>query len=122
MVTLSQSMSYADESLRACVEFGSNSMLWLQRNDHLTRGKVASLVRRNYTVGSALEEALRQHHLEWRSPAQPPLASGAALERKRKLEDDPAPPPVKALDDGRRKIKTDRHQTVSMLKGGATPL
>eukprot|EP00434_Breviolum_minutum_P017681 symbB.v1.2.015606.t1/scaffold1172.1/size134038/3 len=67
---------------------------------------------RNYTVGSALEEALRQHHLEWRSPAQPPLASGAALERKRKLEDDPAPPPVKALDDGRRKIKTDRHQTV----------
>ena len=118
MVTLSQALGYADEALRACYEYGSSSLVWLQRNDHITRGKVASLVRRGYNVGSALSEAIREHHLEWRSPAQPGLVTPAVVgpEKKRKVEQVESAWGEKK--EQRRQVKTDKHQTVSMLKGG----
>ena len=116
MVTLSQALGYADEALRACAEFGSGSMLWLQRNDHITRGKVASLVRRN--VGTALQESLRQHHLEWRSPAQPGAVAVSASSPDRKRKGEPMEMTAPEKKESRRAVKTDKHQTVSMLKGG----
>ena len=71
MATLSQCLGYADEALRLCAEYGSSSVSWLHRNDTMTRGKVSSLVRRGYTAGSALMQAMRQSHIEWRSPVHP---------------------------------------------------
>ena len=57
MMTLSCATNYADEALRSCMEFAGGSVSWLAKNDTLTRGKLASLVRRGYCVQSALETA-----------------------------------------------------------------
>ena len=73
MMDLSTAMHYADTSLRDCMEFGSGSLVWYQRNDLLTRAKMATYVRRGWTAAAALNEALRESHLEWRSPAVQPL-------------------------------------------------
>ena len=73
MAPLSVTQGYADESLRCCMEYGQGSLWWFQRNDQLTRGKVSSLVRRGYTIASALPEALHNTHLEWRSPSLSPV-------------------------------------------------
>ena len=45
-MTLSCALHYADRALKDTMEFGSGSLLWLQRNDLLTRGKMATYVRR----------------------------------------------------------------------------
>ena len=67
-ISLTDAQQYADFALRNTVEFGQGSVAWLQRNDLLTRSKMASLIRRGYTAGSALIEAAKQCHLEWHAP------------------------------------------------------
>ena len=115
MATLSQCLGYADESLRLCSEYGSSSVTWLHRNDILTRGKVSSLVRRGYNAGTVLTEAMRQCHIEWRSPVAPPPVR--IEEKKRSI---PAPDDTVAPLDAKRTrlIKSDGFATISMIKGG----
>ncbi|CAE7225929.1 unnamed protein product, partial [Symbiodinium sp. CCMP2456] len=111
MIDLTSALNYADLALRWCMEFGNGQLSWIQRNDVLTRGKLASRVRRGQNVGSALEEVLLECRLEWRTPSSSAFAS---------------PPP--SLESGnRRKVieeasspdnKQRRLNTVSMAKGG----
>lgn len=111
---LDQAQGYADFCLRMVVEVGQGSLQWLLKNDMLTRSRMASLIRRSYTGGSALKEALHQTHLEWRSPA---LQSSGGLPKAKGQQpppEPPNPPPAKRP----RQIKPDTRQTVSMLKGG----
>ena len=68
MMDLSSALGYADGALRNCAEYASGSMLWMQRNDILTRGKLATHVRRGLPGSLALKQALQETHLEWRSP------------------------------------------------------
>lgn len=113
-ISLDQAQGYADFCLRMNIEVGQGSLQWLMKNDMLTRSRMASLIRRNYTGGSALKEALHQTHLEWRSPA---LQSSGSLPKARGQQPPPEPamgPPTKRP----RQIKPDTRQTVSMLKGG----
>jgi len=116
MAPLSVTQGYADESLRCCMEYGQGSLWWFQRNDQLTRGKVSSLVRRGYTIASALPEALHNTHLEWRSPSLSPVLQDEKPNKrapKREAETPPAPPPKRE-----RMVKSDAFQTISMLRGG----
>ena len=117
MMTLSNATNYADEALRSCMEFAGGSVSWLAKNDTLTRGKLASLVRRGYCVQSALEESLRQTHLEWRAPslqAVPQPAAGPDRKRAAPPVTEPEMPEPKRT----RHLKGDKHTTISMLKGG----
>ena len=68
MMDLSSALSYADRCLKDVLEFGGGSLKWLERNDVLTRGKVATYIRRGWPASVALVEALRETHIEWRSP------------------------------------------------------
>ena len=67
MMELSAPLGYPDKALRDTMDYGKGSLVWLQRNDVLTRGKMATLVRRGTPAGVALGEAVREAHLEWRS-------------------------------------------------------
>ena len=71
---LSSALHYSDRALKDTMEYGNGSLLWLQRNDLLTRGKMATYIRRGQPGQWALDNALRDTHLEWRSPAVQPLA------------------------------------------------
>eukprot|EP00435_Cladocopium_sp_Y103_P064688 s646_g26.t1 len=109
-LNLSESQAYADFCLRMTVEVGQGSLQWLAKNDMLTRSRMASLIRRNYTGGAALKEALHQTHLEWRSPA---LQLSGSSQRARGHAPPPEPesaPPAKRP----RQIKSDVRRTVSM--------
>ena len=75
-------------------------------------------MRRGYNVGTALQESLRQHHLEWRSPAQPGAVAVSASSPDRKRKGEPMEMTAPEKKESRRAVKTDKHQTVSMLKGG----
>ena len=113
-INLSEAQAYADFCLRMTIEVGQGSLQWLTKNDMLTRSRMASLIRRHYSGGSALKEALHQTHLEWRSPA---LQGSGSQQRPRSQLPPPEPdtaPPSKR----QRQIKSDGRQTVSMLKGG----
>ena len=70
-------------------------MLWLQRNDVLTRGKLATYVNRGMPGSVAMKQALHETHLEWRSPLAAPLVvssgSGSPGTTKRKQESSPLP-------------------------------
>lgn len=113
MMELSAALGYSDKALRDTMEFGSGSLLWLQKNDILTRGKMATLVRRGWPAGVALAEAVRETHLEWRSPSiQPALEPPSTPPTKRPREDPPE------LEPKRRQLKGDGHKTVSQIKGG----
>ena len=73
-------------------------------------------VRRGYTIASALPEALHNTHLEWRSPSLSPVLQDDKPNKrapKREAETPPAPPPKRE-----RMVKSDAHQTISMLRGG----
>ena len=118
MCDLSSALGYADRSLRDCMEYGGGSLKWLERNDLFTRGKMATYVRRGWPASVSLHEALRECHLEWRSPAM--MSPPTALEehpRKHRPELPPEPevPPVAKRA---RLMKSDHHKTVSMIKGG----
>ena len=60
MMELSAALGYADKALRDTMDYGKGSLVWLQRNDVLTRGKMATLVRRGTPAGVALGEAVRE--------------------------------------------------------------
>eukprot|EP00435_Cladocopium_sp_Y103_P025431 s4491_g6.t1 len=110
-INLSDAQGYADFCLRMTVEVGQGSLQWLTKNDMLTRSRMASLIQRNYTAGSALKEALHQTHLEWRSPA---LQSSGSLPKAKALQPPPEPehpPPPKRA----RQIKPDTRQTVTQV-------
>eukprot|EP00435_Cladocopium_sp_Y103_P041729 s412_g11.t1 len=116
---LTDAQHYADHSMRCTVEYGQGSLAWYQRNDMLTRSKMAALIRRGYVGSSALAEALKQTHLEWRSPAlqgswYPESGSSAPAPRKQPVPEPEHPPPAKRP----RAVKNDVRRTVSMLKGG----
>ena len=94
------------------MEFGGGSLLWLNRNDLLTRGKMASGIRRGWTAGKALKDALQQTHLEWRAPSMQLTPDTNKLKR-------PAEPTVPPAEPKRpRQVKADKFQTISMVKGG----
>lgn len=113
-ITLGDALNYADFAIRSTAEVGQGSLQWLSKNDMLTRSKMASLIRRGYTGGSALKEALHQTHLEWRSPALQHSGSAARSGRSTPVpEPEQGPPPKRP-----RQVKTDQVQTVSMVKGG----
>ena len=113
MCELSVALGYVDKALKETMEFGRGSLAWLQRNDLLTRGKMATLVRRGYPAGVALTDAVREAHIEWRSPSiQPPLESPSTPPQKRPLDEPPT------LEPKRRQLKGDQHKTVSQVKGG----
>ena len=113
MMELSAALGYADKAFRDTMDYGKGSLLWLQRNDVLTRGKMATLVRRGWPAGLALGEAVREAHLEWRSPSiQPGVEQPATPPTKRPLEDPPE------VEPKRRQLKGDGHKTVSQVKGG----
>ena len=115
VMPLHVALDYCDLALRHCSSYGNSSLAWLQRNDLLTRGSMCAKVRRGLTAAVALQEALHETHLEWRSPAPRAQDSGPANPggpkggTKRPLEDTiPPPPPPRG----------PRVQTVSMAKGG----
>ena len=113
-INLSDAQSYADFCLCMNFEVGQGSLQWMSRNDMLTRSRMASLIRRNYTAWSALKEALHQANLEWRSAA---LQNSGSLPKPRAKQPPPEPenlPPTKRV----HQVKSDNRQTVSMLKGG----
>ena len=113
MMELSAALGYADKALRDTMDYGKGSLTWLQRNDVLTRGKMATLIRRGWPAGMALGEAVREAHLEWRSPAiQPAMESPRTPPSKKPLEDPPE------VEPKRRQLKGDGHKTVSQIKGG----
>lgn len=117
-LNLADSLNYADHALRQCMEFGQGSVLWMQRNDVLTRGKMAGLIRRGYTGGSALAEALRQCHLEWRSPAMQPVPELKSTKRPPEPTGGPPQPGAPGPAKRARQLKTDQFVTISMIKGG----
>ena len=107
--SLSEGLDYADACLRDAMQYGQGSVAWLYHNDMLTRGKMASKVRRGALAGTALKEALSECYLEWRAPS-----TGSMQDRtpeKRRISDveslSPPPPP-----------KGPRLPTITMLKGG----
>jgi len=73
MCDLTSALAYADRCLKDTMEFGGGSMKWLERNDILTRGKMATLVRRGYPAqaGSCIEVGLSQDRVndQGRCPA-----------------------------------------------------
>ena len=110
---LSCALHYCDRALKDTMEFGGGSLAWLQRNDALTRGKMATYIRRGQPGQWALDSALRETHLEWRSPAMQPLAElPESKPGKRPAEVQPAP------NDRKRQVKGDSFRTVSQVKGG----
>ena len=111
-ISLSAAQAYADNCLWATVEYGQGQLAWLTRNDTLTRGKMASLIRRGWSGGEALREALHLTHLEWRAPST--FIAKEPEARKRPPEPALPPPEPKRIRD----VKSDKHRTVSMIKGG----
>ena len=107
MMTLTEALSYADNALREAMTYGAGSLSWLERVDTLTRGRMASLVRRGWSAGQALKEARRESYLDWRSPTliDPQASTGT----KRRPDGVPEPP---------SKAARPLVRTVSMLKGG----
>ena len=110
MIGLTESINYADLSLRNCMEFGGGSLAWYERNGKLTRGKMASLVRRGDNACTAQAAALQETHLEL-PPARVLASEVSTPEPKRRLPDMPElATPARAA----------RVQTVSMAEGGRT--
>ena len=113
MIKLDDALNYADGCLRDTVQFGGGSLAWLQKNDTLTRGLMASKVHRGWSAGQSLREALHETHLEWRSPGSKAqtVATPNKDDRKRKVTEIDIPPPKVSRPSG-------HVQTVSTLKGG----
>eukprot|EP00435_Cladocopium_sp_Y103_P050860 s71_g15.t1 len=114
---LSSALHYCDRALRDTMEFGQGSLTWLQRNDALTRGKMATYIRRGQPGQWALDNALRETHLEWRSPAVQPLAEIPESRPAKRSPDGPS-----AGSAPKRAVKGDTFRTVSQVKGGYSGL
>eukprot|EP00435_Cladocopium_sp_Y103_P000858 s5581_g1.t1 len=109
---LSSALHYCDRALRDTMEYGQGSLIWLQRCDLLTRGKMATYVRRGQPAQWALDNALRDTHLEWRSPAVQPLVEVPEPRKEKRSPDGEGAP------ERKRQIKGDAFKTVSQVKGG----
>ena len=109
---LSSALHYCDRALKDTMEYGHGSLLWLQRNDLLTRGKMATYIRRGQPGQWALDNALPDTHLEWRSPAIQPLVETIETGASKRAAE-PEPPAER-----KRQIKGDSFKTVSQIKGG----
>jgi len=116
-LSLGEAQLYADEALRSTMEYGGGSLLWLSKNDMLTRGKMASLIRRGWSGSQSLKEALHATHLEWRAPASFQVRDlGNSANAKR-----PPPEPEVAPQPSAKRaraVKSDGLKTVSMIRGG----
>lgn len=110
---LSCALHYCDRALKDTMEFGGGSLLWMQRNDLLTRGKMATFIRRGQPGQWALDGALRECHLEWRSPSIQPLAEVPEATAPKRAASTELPVP-----DRKRQVKGDAFKTVSQVKGG----
>ena len=109
MMSLTDALSYADNALREAMSYGAGSLAWLERVDTLTRGRMASLVRRGWSAGLALKEARRESYLDWRSPSLvESQCDGAPLPKRRQ---DP-------LTESPAKVARPQVRTVSTAKGG----
>ena len=113
-LSLGESQHYADECLRATMEHGGGSLLWMSKNGTLTRGKMASFIRRGWSGGQSLKQALHETHLEWRAPASFQLRELDSPAKRKPPEPEAPPPPVKRA----REVKSDGFKTVSMIRGG----
>ena len=114
MMDLSTALGYADRALADCATYGRNCLTWLARNDLLTRGTMASLMRQQWSAGEALTESLRQHHVDWKSPAMQGIIPEVEVKRK-----SPEPSRYSGPDAKRaRNLKADGLVTISMIKGG----
>jgi hypothetical protein len=89
-ISLSQALAYADDALRFTIEYGSGDVGWLLKRDLQTRAKMATLIRREFPPGEALQEALREMHADWHShftgtprPARVDDEGGCSPSRKR---------------------------------------
>ena len=73
MMDLTLALSDADRCLKDVLEFGGGLRKWLERNDVLTRGKWRHVPEEDgqRPASVALVEALRETHIEWRSPVAP---------------------------------------------------
>ena len=112
MMDLSTAMGYADRALADCATYGRNSLSWLSRNDLLTRGTMASLMRQ-WPAGEALN---RQHHVDWKTPSMQGVVQELETKRKPAAE---LPSGVPQPDLKRsRQLKADGLATISMVKGG----
>eukprot|EP00435_Cladocopium_sp_Y103_P035360 s1614_g9.t1 len=108
---LSSALHYSDRALRDTMDYGNGSLLWLQRNDLMTRGKMATYIRRGQPGQWALDNALRDTHLEWRSPAVQPLMEATEPRPDKRGRSEPDV-------ERKRQIKSDSFKTVSQVKGG----
>ena len=110
IMSLSAAIDYADFVLRHTLLYGNNNLGWMSRLDLMTRGTMAGKVRRGMTAEHALAEALREHHIDWRSQVH-----------AKSLEPIPAPhapPPARVVAAEDPSNKRRKVTTVSMLKGG----
>ena len=108
MMTLTCALDYADFVLRHTLLYGQQNLAWMSRLDLMTRGTMAGKVRRGMIAEHALLEALREHHLDWRSPS-----TARSLEAV-----NVPPPPSRLVSADESPSKRRKIVTVSMLKGG----
>lgn len=74
---------------------------------------MATYIRRGYTAAAALHEAIRETHLEWRSPAtMMPMVDPQSARTKRPAEESETPA-VPEAQPRKRAIKADNFRTVS---------
>ena len=118
MMDLTTALAYCDKAMQDTFAFGQGSLAWLERNDLLTRGKMATFIRRGHTAAAALNEAVRETHLEWRSPAAMAFVPDHPAARPKRPLEESATPDTTAAPARKRAIKADNFKTVSQIKGG----
>ena len=86
---LSEYLDYADSCLRNTAEKGLNeseSLLWMEEMDSLTRGTMVSYMRRGWPQCEALKQARREHMIDWRvQPRKRGRSESPPKERKPKV-------------------------------------
>ena len=84
------------------------------QHKNVTRGKMASFIRRGWSGGQSLKQALHETHLEWRAPASFQIRELDTSAKRKPPEPEAPPPPTKRV----REVKSDGVKTVSMVHGG----
>ena len=129
---LAKALSYADDALRLCMEYGGGDVAWFLDRDYQTRSKMATLIRRGYPPCEALSESLREYHSEWHSPGMARRVEEPSLTEE---EVPPPPEPVRKrqrMSAAKQSAKANRQlpahlaansqqkvKTVAVFKGGA---
>ena len=91
---------------------GTEAFCGCNATTSLPGGKMATYIRRGQPGQWALDNALRDTHLEWRSPAIQPLVETIETGASKRAAE-PEPPAER-----KRQIKGDSFKTVSQIKGG----